>query len=157
MLITKHQRSLGTTSKYRAGNVVFAISIIAALCIHSQATAQDMPNCMVEAPTEQFPLIGGDFPPNDGWMVTQMVGKTLIYENGMTERFNKDGTYEMSLNGETQTAPNYRLYSAAISGDAGGFVCIDFPDLKFQRYVVNNTELTLIDGFGNRHVASIRQ
>lgn len=119
--------------------------------------AEDMPNCMVDAPVENFSLIAGDFPPNDGWMMMQMVGRTLTYENEMTERFNKDGTYEVSMNGQSQIAPNHRLYSGSISGNAGGFVCIDFPDLKFQRYVVHKTELTLIDGSGERHVATVTE
>ncbi len=136
-------------------HLICTISIMLAGFSGGAATAEDMPNCMVDAPVAKFSLIAGDFPPNDGWMMTQMVGRTLTYENGMTERFNKDGTYEVSMNGQTQTAPNYRLYSGSISGNAGGFVCIDFPDLKFQRYVVHKTELTLIDGSGERHVATI--
>jgi hypothetical protein len=155
MLISKHQKIPGMTGRNRAAYMISVVSILAVLCLHSQAAADDMPNCMVDAPAEGYQLIAGDFPPNDGWMMKQMVGRTLTYENGVTERFNKDGTYEVSINGETQTAPNYRLYSASISGDAGGFVCIDLPDLKFQRYVVNKTKLTLIDGSGNRYVATV--
>ena len=135
--------------------LLFTLTILLVGFSGGAATAEDMPRCMVDAPVENFSLIAGDFPPNDGWMMKQMVGRTLTYENGMTERFNKDGTYEVSMNGRTQTAQNYRLYSGSISGNAGGFVCIDFPDLKFQRYVVHKTELTLIDGFGERHVATI--
>ena len=120
------------------------------------ATAQDIPRCLVDAPpAEFFPLAEGDFPTRDGWRILQMVDRTLNYENGMTERFNKDGTYQMSLGGKTWTAPSYRFYSGYQNDLTSGFACIAFPDLRFHRYVVNNNQLILIDGLGDRYVASI--
>lgn len=129
-----------------------------ALLLSTDAFADDMPNCMVDAPkSEEFALVAGDFPPNDGWMSHHMKGHTIAYENGMTERFNKDGTYELSMNGKTWTAPHHRFYSGTAGSDEPGFVCIDFPELRFQRYVVHKTELTLIDSSGALHVARIQK
>ena len=153
---TPHSKS-EASGTLRCRRLLGPVSLLFAGLASGQAAAEELPNCMVDAPVESFPLIAGDFPPNDGWMMTQMVGKTLTYENGMTERFNRDGTYEMSMNDQTQTAPNYRLYSGSISANAGGFVCIDLPDLRFQRYVVHKTQLTLIDGSGDRHVATVTE
>jgi len=129
---------------------------IGAIAITNSAQAESLPRCLVDTPPANlFPLAEGDFPTRDGWRVLQMVDRTLTYDNGMTERFNKDGTYELTVGGTTWTAPSYRFYSGYQDDPTSGFACIAFPDLRFHRYVVNNKQLVLIDGFGDRHVATI--
>lgn len=113
------------------------------------STGNAMASCQVDSPDpSSLPSVSGDFPTGVGWRYKQLIGNKITYEDGSWERYNEGNTYEYSRDGKIWTAPSFRFYK-------NGFSCVDFPIPRFRLYLINKTELFMIDGFGDRHKATI--
>ena len=89
----------------------------------------------------------GDKRVNAAWLNKTLVGKRVKFDDG-TELYANDGSYSYKAGSQTWKAPSYKFYD-------NGLRCIDYPQPRFDMYVVNDGKLVLINANGNRFVGKV--
>ncbi len=99
--------------------------------------------CPTKAPSDsKYNIHSDDHRVNAAWLTKTLSGKRLALPRGV-EIYNTDGTYNFKTKSQTQSAKSYKFYN-------NGIRCIDYPNPRFDLYVVNNGTLVLISGGGGR-------
>ncbi len=79
----------------------------------------------------------------------QLTSRKVKYSDGGTEQYRKNGNYRYSADGQQYTAPSYKFYPSGVR-------CIAYSKLRYDRYVVNNGKLVLINTHGGRYEATVK-
>lgn len=79
------------------------------------------------------------------YLAKLLSGKTVKYDGGGRERYQKNGQYTYSEGGKKWSANAFRFYD-------GGVRCIGYsPEPRFDLYVANNGKLILVNARGGRY------
>jgi len=124
---------------------VFYLSVLAGILAAGAAPA----GCPETTPSiERWNILEGDKRVNSAWLQEYLAGRRVKYEPSGTEYYQEDGSYAWRDGSQTWNAPSYKFYDS-------GFRCIDYPDPRFDLYVVSDGHLVLINSGGSRYVGKI--
>lgn len=84
---------------------------------------------------------------NAEWLQKTLVGRKLSYSIG-SEHFGADGSYKWVSGSQEFAAGSYKFY-------ADGTRCIGYGNPRFDRYVVKDGKIFLINAGGERHQAKL--
>ena len=85
------------------------------------------------------------------WLEKTLGGKKLSYGGSGTESYRSDGSYSYSEGGQTWSANTYKFYN-------DGTRCIGYePNPRFDRYVVRDKKLVLININGGRYEGTLKK
>ncbi|MBE1285606.1 MAG: hypothetical protein GJ676_20005 [Rhodobacteraceae bacterium] len=105
--------------------------------------------CPGKPPNKTWNTQAGDQAVTNAWLEKTLTNKKVKFETGGVEHYRKDGTYRFTTGGQRYDATGYQFYS-------NGVRCIAYSTPRFDRYVVNNGQLVLINWQGSRYDAKIR-
>lgn len=111
-------------------------------------TGSAMAGCPNSPPNVKWNSHSGDQHVNAAYLQKLLVGKKVKFGGDGTEVYHKNGTYTYRASGGNYDAPSYKFY-------ANGVRCINYPDPRFDLYVVNDKRLLLINAGGGRIVGKV--
>lgn len=117
----------------------FSVCLITAMMTAGAAIA----SCPNEAPEMKWNAHSGDIRVGAKYLQKLLEGKKVKYDRRGTEVYNIDGRYFfLAANGEFE-APSFKFYD-------DGTRCINYPNPRFDMYVVNENRLIIINPEGER-------
>lgn len=105
--------------------------------------------CPGKAPKKNWNTQAGDQSVDHKWLERTLSNKKVVFSAGGTEHYRKNGAYRFSAGGQRYDADGYQFYS-------NGVRCIAYSNPRFDRYVVNDGTLILINWQGERYEAKVR-
>lgn len=107
--------------------------------------------CAAQAPAHAWNHHGGDRKVSGDWLRDLLVGKKVAYGQLGTETYGADGRYSYNDANGSYVADRYVFYP-------DGVRCADYPRRpRYDRYVVVNNTLVLINWSGGRYEGSVRR
>ncbi len=99
-------------------------------------------------PVVEWPTAAGDIIPDAGYLSFLLTGTSVSYAFGDTSTYFADGAFRHESEDQISTASNYAFLE-------DGWRRIDYEPPRYDRYVINNDELILINPLGQRTVTTI--
>lgn len=90
----------------------------------------------------------GDQTVNAAWLEKTLGGMKVVFEGEGRENYKADGSYSYTAGSNTWSAESFRFYN-------DGTRCIGYSNPRFDRYVVRDSKLVLINAQGDRLVGKL--
>jgi hypothetical protein len=100
-------------------------------------------DCPGKPPKVKWNTHSGDQRVNAAYLQKLLPGKKVKFGGDGTEVYHKNGKYTYRASGGNYDAPSYKFYS-------DGTRCINYPNPRFDLYVVNDKRLILVNAEGGR-------
>lgn len=105
--------------------------------------------CPAESPVKKWNTHDGDLTLNKVDLEKRLVGRIVKISNSGSEFYRRSGEYRYTEKGQKFHAPSYKIYS-------NGVRCIDYDKPRFDKFVVNNKRLIMIDAQGGRFETKVK-
>lgn len=124
-------------------------AFVALACVLALGAGAATAACPGKAPGKKWNTQAGDQAVDHKWLEKNLSNRKVVYSTGGTEHYRRNGSYRFTAGGQKYDAGGYQFYS-------NGVRCIAYSNPRFDRYVVNNGKLVLINWQGERYDAVLR-